>query len=78
MGFHHLSTPPASLDDPGQRPWPLIKRARGLPVLDKHRPVRVSESDNLRRLTRRDVAVGTHVHLTVCTRVWNSSHRHLT
>jgi hypothetical protein len=77
-GFHHLSAPLASLDDPGQRSGPSDKHARGLPTMDKHRPLRASGSGGLRRLVRRDVAVGTHAHLIVCARVGNPSHCRLT
>jgi hypothetical protein len=67
--FHHLSAPPASLDDPGQRSGSTDMHARGLLVVDKHHPLRASGSGSLRRLTRRDVAVRTHPHMIVCTRV---------
>jgi hypothetical protein len=89
---HHFSTlrlaradrisppvyPSCLSDDLGQRPGPLVKCTRGLPAVDKHRPLWTSGSGGLRRLARRDVAVGTHAYLIVCTRVWNPSHRHLT
>jgi hypothetical protein len=78
MGFHHLSTPPTSLEDTGQRPEPPVKRARGLPTADKHCLLRALGSGGIMRLTQRDVAVGTHARLIVSTRVWNPSHRHLT
>jgi hypothetical protein len=78
MGFCHISAPPTSLVDLGYRPGPPVKHAWGLPAIDKHCPLQASGSGGLRRLARRDVAAGTHVHLIVCTRVWNPSHHCLT
>jgi hypothetical protein len=72
-GFHHLFALPASLIDPGHRPGPPVKHALGLPTTDKHYPLWASGSCSLRCLARRDVAIGTHVLLTVCTRVQNLS-----
>jgi hypothetical protein len=78
MGFHHLSVPPASLDDPGKGPGPSIKHAWGLPTTDKHRLLWASGCGGLRRLARRDITVGTQARLSVCTQVWNPSHHRLT
>jgi hypothetical protein len=75
---HHFPAPSASFDDPGQRTKPPVKRAQGLPTADNHHPLQASGSGGLRCLAQRDVAVGTHVHLTECTQVWNSSHHRLT
>jgi hypothetical protein len=78
MGFHHLSGPPTSLDDTVKGPGPWVKQGQGIPVADKHRLLWAWGSGGLRRLARRDVVVGTHAHLSVCTRVWNPSHHFLT
>jgi hypothetical protein len=77
-GFHHLSAPPTSLSDLGQGPGPLVKCARGLPTVDKHCPPWALGNVGLKRLARRDVAVGAHARLTIRTQVWNPSHHRLT
>jgi hypothetical protein len=59
-GFHHLSGPLTFLNNPGHGPGPLVKCARGIPAVDKHRPPWASGSVGLKRLARRDVAVGAH------------------
>jgi hypothetical protein len=46
-------------------------------TMDKHCTLWALGNGGLRRLARRDVAVGTHAHLTVCTRVRNLSHHRL-
>jgi hypothetical protein len=75
MGFYHLSALPS---DPGQGPEPPVKHALGLPATDKPHPLQTLCSVGLKRLASLDITIGTHVHLTLHTRVWNTSHHLLT
>jgi hypothetical protein len=45
--------------------------------MDKNHLLGDSGSVGLKLLVQRDITVGAHVNLSICTRVWNSSHRHL-
>jgi hypothetical protein len=55
-----------------------VKYAQGLPAVDKHRWLWNSGSVGPTRLAQRDVVVGTHTCLSVCTWVWNPPHHCLT
>jgi hypothetical protein len=62
----------------GKDPSPWSSVPRGFPQTDKHCPLWASGRSGLRHLAWRDIATGTHTHLTVCNGVWNPSHRCLT
>jgi hypothetical protein len=74
IGFHHLSILPISIVDPGQGPRIQVKHAQGLPIADKHHPLRALGRVVLTHMARRGVAIGAHTRLSVCTRLWNPSH----
>jgi hypothetical protein len=70
MGF----SPPACLT---QRPEKGTRASacQGLPVMNMHHLFQASGGVGLKLWPRCDIAVGTHVHLALHTRVWNPSHR---
>jgi hypothetical protein len=63
-GFHHPSALP---NDQGGGPGLL--HARVLPAADKHRPFWVSGDVDFKHWPQWNVAVGTHAHLALCTKV---------
>jgi hypothetical protein len=71
MGRWDFPHPSALPSDPGRGPGPL--HARGLLVTDKHRPFRISGGIGFKHQSQWDIAVGTHVHVTLRTQVWNLS-----
>jgi hypothetical protein len=72
-----LPIPPLSLTR-GKDPGPWSNMPRGFPQWISIASPGASSSGCLRRLARRDIAVGAHTHVTVCTQVLNSSHHRLT